>query len=111
MEALIKEKNQWVSKCKAMEQGIKPMLDLIGMEPKETPTDRLARPEAIVVKCHSSWTWFKQYIRDAGEYVATHMLGVVQSHYPRVDLRGLRPACPATPIEGRPSYSGLLPWR
>jgi hypothetical protein len=39
MEALIKEKNQWVSKCEAMEQGIKPVLDQIGMEPEEASTD------------------------------------------------------------------------
>jgi hypothetical protein len=40
LEALIKEKDHWASKCKAMEEGIKPMLDLIGMEPEEGPTDR-----------------------------------------------------------------------
>jgi hypothetical protein len=32
------------SKCKAMEQGIKTVLDLIGMEPEEALIDR---PEAI----------------------------------------------------------------
>jgi hypothetical protein len=42
LEALIKEKDHLVSKCKAMEQGIKPVLDLIGMEPEEGPTDRPA---------------------------------------------------------------------
>jgi hypothetical protein len=54
LEALIKEKDHLVSKCKAMEQGIKIVLDLIGMEPKEVPTDRPARPEAIIEKCQSS---------------------------------------------------------
>jgi hypothetical protein len=39
-----------------MEQGIKPMLDLISMELEEVPTDRPARLEAIVEKCQSSWT-------------------------------------------------------
>jgi hypothetical protein len=72
-----------------MERGIKPVLDLIGMEPKEAPTDRSAQPEAIVEKCQSSWTWFKQYIHDAGEYVAAHVLDVVRSHYPGVDLKRL----------------------
>jgi hypothetical protein len=42
LEALIKEKDHLASKCKAMEQGIKPLLDLIGMEPEEVLTDRLA---------------------------------------------------------------------
>jgi hypothetical protein len=35
----MKEKDHWASKCKAMEEGIKPVLDLIGMEPEEGPTD------------------------------------------------------------------------
>jgi hypothetical protein len=42
LEALIKEKDHLASKCKAMEQGIKLVLDLIGMEPEEGPTDQLA---------------------------------------------------------------------
>jgi hypothetical protein len=42
LETLIKEKDHLASKCKAMEQGIKPVLDLIGMEPTEAPTDRPA---------------------------------------------------------------------
>jgi hypothetical protein len=32
LETLMKEKDHWASKCKAMEDGIKPVLDLIGME-------------------------------------------------------------------------------
>jgi hypothetical protein len=38
-----------------MEQGIKLVLDLIGMEPEEGPTDQLAWPEAIVEKGENSW--------------------------------------------------------
>jgi hypothetical protein len=56
LEALIKEKDHLASQCMAMEQGIKPVLDLISMEPKEAPTDRPARLEAIIEKCQSSWT-------------------------------------------------------
>jgi hypothetical protein len=41
LETLMKKKDNWASKCKAMEEGIKPVLDLIGMEPEEGPTDRL----------------------------------------------------------------------
>jgi hypothetical protein len=40
LEALMKEKNHLASKGKTMEQRIKPVLDLIGMEPKEGPIDR-----------------------------------------------------------------------
>jgi hypothetical protein len=31
----------------------------------------------------------KQYIHGASEYMATHVIGVVWSHYPRVDLKRL----------------------
>jgi hypothetical protein len=89
LEALMKEKDHLVSRCKAMEEGIKPVLDLIGMEPEVGPTDRQALPEAIIEKCQSSWACFKQYIRDAGEYVVAHVLAVVRSHYPGVDLKHL----------------------
>jgi hypothetical protein len=54
LEVLMKEKDHLVSKCKAMEEGIRTMLDLISMEPEEGPTDRPARQEAIVEKCQSS---------------------------------------------------------
>jgi hypothetical protein len=72
-----------------MEEGIKLVLDLIGMELEEGPTDRPVWPEAIVEKCQSSWAYFKQFIRDTGEYVAAHVLAMVRSHYPGVDLRRL----------------------
>jgi hypothetical protein len=85
----MKEKDHLASKCKAMEEEIKPVFDLIGMELEGGPTDRPAQLEVIVEKCQNSWTWFKQYIRDAGEYVAAHVLAVVRSHYPGVDLRRL----------------------
>jgi hypothetical protein len=39
LETLMKEKDHWASKCKAMEEGIKPVLDLIGMELEEGQTD------------------------------------------------------------------------
>jgi hypothetical protein len=42
LEVLIKEKEHLASKCKAMEEGIKLVLDLIGMGPEEGPTNRPA---------------------------------------------------------------------
>jgi hypothetical protein len=51
LEALMKEKDHLALKCKVMEEGIKPVLDLINMEPEEGPIDRPARPEAIAEKC------------------------------------------------------------
>jgi hypothetical protein len=72
-----------------MEDGITLVLNLIGMEPEELAAGQAPRPGAIVDKCKNSWSWFKQYIRDVDEYVATHILAVVQLHYLDVDLRRL----------------------
>jgi hypothetical protein len=72
-----------------MEDGITPVLNLIGMEPEEPTAGQAPRLGAIVDKCKNSWSRFKQYIRDTGEYVAAHILAVVQSHYPSMDLRSL----------------------
>jgi hypothetical protein len=38
----MKENDHLASKCKAMEEGIKPVLDLICVELEEGPTDRPA---------------------------------------------------------------------
>jgi hypothetical protein len=78
-----------------MEEGIKPVLDLIGMEPEEGRTDWPTRQEAIIEKCQSSWACFKQYIHDAGEYMVAHVLAVVRSHYPGVDLQRLEAGVPS----------------
>jgi hypothetical protein len=75
-----------------MEYGTTLVLNLIGMEPEEPAAGRASRLGAIVDKYKNSWSWFKEYIQDAGEYVATQVLAVVRSHYPRVDLKRLE-AC------------------
>jgi hypothetical protein len=72
-----------------MEDGIMLVLNLIGTEPEEPTAGQAPRPGAIVDKCKNSWSWFKQYIQDADKYVAAHILAMVRSHYPGVDLRRL----------------------
>jgi hypothetical protein len=73
-----------------MEHGITPILDLIGAEPEQPDTaGRPAHPYAIVEKCRNSLSAFKQYVGEACEYVGAHILGVVRSHYPGIDLRWL----------------------
>jgi hypothetical protein len=54
LEALMKEKEHLASKCKAMKEGIKPVLDLIGMEPEERPADQPVQLDVVVEKCQSS---------------------------------------------------------
>jgi hypothetical protein len=63
---------------------------LIGLELEQPDAaGRPACPYTIVEKYRNSLSAFKQYVRDACEYVGAHILGVVRSHYPGVDLRRL----------------------
>jgi hypothetical protein len=86
----IGNKAQFADKCEAMEQGITPVLDLIGAEAAQpTEAGRPVHPYAVVERCRSSLSAFKQYVGEACEYVGAHILGVVRSHYPGIDLRWL----------------------
>jgi hypothetical protein len=51
LEALMKKKEHLTLKCKVMEEGIKPVLDLIGMEPEEGPVDQSVQRDAIIKRC------------------------------------------------------------
>jgi hypothetical protein len=72
-----------------MEDGITPVLNLIGMDPEEPTAGQAPRPGTIIDKYENSWSWFKQYIWDAVEDVAAHVLAVVRLHYLGMDLRRL----------------------
>lgn len=68
----------------AIEQGIRPVLDLLDPEAQGAQAAPPPPPEAFIIRCQNSWSWMKQYVCDAGEFVAAHVLGVVRSHYPGV---------------------------
>lgn len=56
---------------------------------EKQPTDPLRGPEILVDQCRRSWDLLKKLARESSRYVATSVLGLVRSHYPRVDLRRL----------------------
>jgi hypothetical protein len=89
-------------KCEAMEQGITPVLDLIGAEAAQpTEAGRPVHPYAVVERCRNSLSAFKQYVGEACEYVGAHILGIVWLHYPRIDLRRLAAGVAANTSEER----------
>lgn len=74
-------------KCEAMIEGIRPVLGLIRPETEELAAfDQPSGTGDIVRDCQNTWWWFKQYMGDVAQRVASHVLAVVRSHYPDVDL-------------------------
>ena len=65
------------------------MLDCVVLEPAPQPDGRRQRLDTITQRCKASWENFKSFNRDAIVTAATHILAVVQSHYPSVDLQAI----------------------
>ena len=45
--------------------------------------------DTIIQRCKSAWENFKSFNRDAIMSIATHVLAVVRSHYPTLDLQSI----------------------
>ena len=69
--------------------AIKPVLDCVDLEPATRHDGRRQRPDTIIQRCKAAWENFKTFNRDAIMTVATHVLAVVRSHYPTIDLQSI----------------------
>ena len=69
---------------------IKPVLDCVDLEPASQTDDRRQHSDTIIQRCKEAWENFKIFNRDAIVSVATHVLAVVRSHYPSIDLQSIR---------------------
>ena len=65
------------------------MLDCFNLEPAAQHNDRRQRPNTIIQRCKAAWENFKTFNRDAITIVATHVLAVVRSHYPTINLQSI----------------------
>ena len=74
----------------AVVAAIKPVLDCVDLETTTQPDGRPQRSDTIIQRCKAAWENFKIFNRDAIVSVATHVLVVVQSHYPSIDLQSIR---------------------
>jgi hypothetical protein len=65
--------------------GIKLVLCCINFEPAKAivlqPGDRPPRPDTILDRCKGAWKNFKEFTRNATNYVIVHMLMVIRSYY------------------------------
>ena len=68
---------------------VKPVLDCVDLEPAPQPDGRWQHSDTIIHRCKAVWENFKSFNRDAIVSVATHVLTVVPSHYPTLDLQSI----------------------
>jgi len=43
----------------------------------------------LVERCRKAWSWFQEFVKEAGEYMGAHVLSMVRAHYPLIDLKRL----------------------
>ena len=68
---------------------IKPVLDCVDLEPTAQHDDRRQCPDTIIQRCKAAWENFMTFNRDSITTVTTHVLAVVRSHYPTIDLQSI----------------------
>ena len=73
----------------AVVAAIKPMLDCVDLELVAQTDDRRQHSDTIIQRCKAAWENFKIFNRDAIVTVATHILVVVRSHYPTIDIQSI----------------------
>ena len=86
---LVQEAKVQKENFNAVITAIKPVLDCVDLEPAAQHNDRRQRPNTIIQRCKAAWENFKTFNRDAIMTVATHVLTVVRSHYPTIDLQSI----------------------
>ena len=73
----------------AVVAAIKLVLDCVDLEPASQTDGRQQRSNTIIQRCKAVWENFKIFNRDAIVTVATHVLAVVRSHYPTIDIQSI----------------------
>jgi len=86
---LVKEARTQRDNFDAVVTAIKPVLDYVDLEPAPRPVGRWQRSDTIIQRCKAAWENFKSFNRDAIVSVATHVLVVVWSHYPTIELQSI----------------------
>ena len=71
----------------AVVTAIKPVLDCVDLEMATQPDGRRQRSDTVIQRCKAAWENFKIFNRDAIMSITTHVLAVVRSHYPTIDLQ------------------------
>lgn len=87
-----------MERCKEMADGVRPLMQALAPDEPQ-PTDPLNAPEAAVDQCKRAWPLFKEFVQDAGRYVASSVLAIARSHYPRINLKRIEEGVVANTTE------------
>ena len=85
-DVLVQEARTQREKFDVVVAGVKSVLDCINLEAAPQPNSRPPCSDSIIQRCKVAWENFKSFNSDAVVSVATHVLAVVWSHYPTIDL-------------------------
>ena len=83
---LVQEAKVQKENFNAVIAAIKPVLDCVDLETATQCDDRRQRSDTVIQRCKAAWENFKIFNHDAIVSIATHVLAVVRSHYPTIDL-------------------------
>jgi len=65
------------------------VLDCVDLEPATQHDGRRQHPDTVIQRCKAAWENFKIFNHGAIMSIATHVLVVVWSHYPTIDLQSI----------------------
>ena len=84
---LVQEAQVQKDNFNAVVTAIKPVLDCVDRETTPRLDGRRQGSDTIIQRCMAVWENFKIFNRDTIMTVATHVLAVVRSHYPTIDVQ------------------------
>ena len=84
-EVLGKENEVLRSGLQEVATAIRPLMRNLASE-ELSPIDQPQSIEAIVKQCKDMWPLFKDFVQEAGRYVAATVLAIARSYYPRFEL-------------------------
>ena len=73
----------------AVVAAVKPVLDCVDLEPSPQPDGRRQCLDTIIQRCKAAWENFKSFNCDVVVSIATHVLMVVRSQYPTLNLQSI----------------------
>ncbi|XP_066323663.1 uncharacterized protein [Miscanthus floridulus] len=88
-DVLVQEAKVQKENFDAVIAAIKSVLDCVDLELAAQHDGRRQRPDTIIQRCKAAWENFKAFNRNAITTVTTHVLTVVWSHYPTIDLQSI----------------------
>jgi len=86
------DQDTWKKRCQEVATGILPVLNLI--DPALTEEVPRTPQLGLVERCQKAWEWFQEFVKEAGEYIGTHVLSMVRAHFPIIDLKCLEAGYP-----------------